>query len=142
MRKKLFIGALIVIVLTPLFLLGRWVYENRQVSERAKTLHAQLPKYPGATYVSNIHSIYSLGYGEQYTVNDKPRVVLDYYKKSIKLPWVLVTETGDVRNTNINSLTYKQQDLVLIVSVDSGNVFLNKASPPYNLNVDISQAQP
>lgn len=138
MRKKLFIGAVLIIALTPVFLLGRWVYGNRQVSERAKILYDQITKYPNSTYVSSLHSIYSLGYGEQYKVSDDPETVLSFYKSSLSNNWKF-KERSDVSNSKGMVFTY--QDLLLDISVDSNNDPIKTAKPPYNLNIDISQIQ-
>lgn len=136
MRKKLFIAAVLIILATPAFLLGRWAYENNQVVGRAKELFNQIPKYPGAIFQEKFHSISSLGYGEDYTVNDLPEIVINYYKGVIGDPWKFDIASGA---SNSKAILYKYQNFILDISVSSSDPQLSKAKPPYNLSIDISQ---
>ncbi len=136
MRKKLFIAAVLIILATPAFLLGRWAYENHQVVGRAEDLFKKLPKYPSATFIEKYHSITSLGYGENFTVRDSPDKIMIYFKSNIVEPWKFKER---IDSSNSYGLLYQYQEFLLDVSISSGNNDLSKSPPPYNLSIDISQ---
>ncbi len=136
MRKKLFITAILVILATPAFLLGRWAYENRQVVGRAEDLFKQLPKYPGATFIEKYHSLTSLGYGERYKVSENRQKIYDFYKTKVPPPWKLLSGGGSF---DTQELAFQNQDLRLNVSITTDKGSIEGSSPPYGLFIDISQ---
>jgi len=136
MKRKLFIASVVIILGTPLLLLGRWAYENNQVVSRARELQLEISRYPGATFQQKYHSITNLGYGEIYSVNDDPEEVLSFFKSTVSSPWQY-KDRVDVSNSK--ALVYKYQDFTLDISVGTGKPDFSSAKPPYNLYIDISQ---
>jgi hypothetical protein len=137
MKKKLVIGAIAIILLTPVLLTAEWIYGQHQVATKAEEYFRKIPVYPGSLPKEKSLSSNFIGYGYRYTIWDNPDKVLSFYVENLSSDWIF-EENSSTYNSRSKIYRHFGDDFRLLIDIGKiDNSDLSK--PPYDLTIRVYQ---